>query len=319
MAEFMHVSVASPIRSGFRAVLAAPGVMLAEVVWRFAFGGVAWVLLVVATVEFLDSIVVSDGDLLLLRSMAPPLAFAALRHMLEGSTARLLTLALVLGPSLALFWIVASAVGRGATLGRLLDREFNQESCWRALLRLSFLRAAVALAALVGVVGSVLLAAVIVGQPERHPAALALIAIGLLKLDILCWAVLNWVLSVAPIFTLRDSREALGSIADAIIMLRRQFGTVIFTSSVFGLMRLVACMGAFALSVIVLVLARQSFLAANLALFAIAVGYFAVDDFLYALRMAAYVAIAEQGPGPVVPEPAPLPFPEGPAPQPAAL
>src|SRR5438309_5994003 len=110
----------SPVHEGFRAVLRAPGVVVAEIAWRWCFGTATLALLAVAAVQFLKSVRVSDADVLALRTGIPWLMANALAHILQGSGARLLRAAAILLPGIVLLWTIAAAVGRAATLKGLL-------------------------------------------------------------------------------------------------------------------------------------------------------------------------------------------------------
>src|SRR5262249_46282668 len=93
-------------------------------------------------------------------------------------------------------------------------------------LRLNFLRVAAALAALVGFAGS----GIVVGfvSPQSHPRPLLafLLFLPLLALVCLAWWLLNWILSLAALFAVRDSEDAVVSIASAIHFSRDHAGAV---------------------------------------------------------------------------------------------
>ena len=55
------------VRAGFRAVAAHPGVVLAEIAWRWAFGAAAWVLVLLGAHLVLKSVPVSAAELDLAR------------------------------------------------------------------------------------------------------------------------------------------------------------------------------------------------------------------------------------------------------------
>lgn len=63
----------SPTLEGFRAILQRPSFGLAEITWRWSFGAAAGLLLGFSFFEYLDTLPVSRGDLLLLRTAQPVL------------------------------------------------------------------------------------------------------------------------------------------------------------------------------------------------------------------------------------------------------
>jgi hypothetical protein len=303
------MAVQSPVRDGFRAVLAAPAVVLAEIGWRWAFGALVCVAAIVAGVEWLDSIPVSERNLLLLRSMAPPLVADAIRHIFAGSGPRFMKVLLILGPSLALFWVFAVALGRGATIGRLLGREFASARCLRALLNLSFLRLGLGLVTISAFVGA---AALVIRPADDNPATFGLALLVLWTAIASVWSTLNWVLSVAPIFAVRQNLGAFGAISETVNFSAKLYGALFATGLWFWLMRLSAVVATIVVSLIIAAaLWNSSFIAANLALAFVALGYCAFADFLYIARLASYIEIAREPPPAAVPALPPSAVPTG--------
>jgi len=181
----------SPTAEGFRVALRRPLLTFAEITWRWVVGTTATVLLCFGFFEFLNTLPVTSGEILFLRTRNPFLISQALAHILRGSLGRGL-ISLILATVLMVFlWIVAASAGRIATVGAMLDyfrERFAQLSgahsvstenardvghsdsprhSFLALYRLSFLRAALVLAAIIGLIG----AGVVAGfaSPPQHP------------------------------------------------------------------------------------------------------------------------------------------------------
>jgi hypothetical protein len=291
------MATSTPVRDGFRAVLAAPAVVLAEIAWRWAFGAVVWVALVVAAVEWMSSISVSDRDLIFLRSMAPPLVAEALRNIFAGSGIRLVRMLLVLGPALALFWVAAAAVGRGAILARLLGSDFDPACCRGALLRLGLLRVTLGLAAVIGFFGVALL----VGSRPWPPAIAALLLLVLWTAIAVFFSTLNWLLWVAAIFAVRDVVDALDAIAASGRFLAQRTGAIAVCNLSFGLMRLAGLILALTLSLsLAAAVWNLSVAAAYIAMLVVALAFCAFADFLFMARVSAYIALAEEPQPPLV-------------------
>jgi len=298
----------SPTLEGFRAVLKQPSLGLAEVAWRWSFGGAAAALCAVAFFEYLDTLTVTRGDLLLLRTRHPALVAHALSRIFAGSAGRVVATMIVLAFCMAIGWTLVAALARAATVKALLDyfsillpspdahdRKRPPEE-WRlgSLLELNFFRAMLTLAAAVGV-----LAAFIVGgaaSPAEHPSpgTAFLIMLGIAGLVWFVWSVLNWFLSLAAIFAVRDGRDFLASIAATIDLCRDHAGSMFAVGTWFGLAHFAAFCAATTLVAFPISLAGVLPPAAILGgVLLVTLLYFALADYLYMGRLAAYVAIAE--------------------------
>lgn len=268
-----------------------PVIVLAEITWRWCFAAALALLGALSILEYLGSIPITSRDQMLAESGKPLLILAAVAHALRGSAIRLVSGVIVAGTAAAVFGMLSAAVGRLTTLKALLPEENG--GGFRSLFGLNFLRAGLFLAAVLAGVGSLILAGF--AAPAGDAAPSLVLALALICCIWLIWALLNWPLSLAAIFVVRDAKDTFGAIAAAVELIRGKFGQVVLTSLPFVLLHYLALAAAIAASVLVLgVMARVS-LAAGWALVAIAAGYFAYIDFLYITRLAAYAALAEQG------------------------
>jgi hypothetical protein len=299
-----------PTRDGFEAVARAPSLWLAEMTWRWSFGISSCLLIFVSLLEFLRSLVVSRADLLFLRSKNPFLVSGALGNIFSGSGPRLLRAAAILLPALTILWVLAATLGRAATLKFLLPGSVVR---YRSLAGLSLFRAAVTLAAIVGFFGAAVLAGHAgAGSSEEAANAanrlyyVAAVFLGLSFVVACAWSILNWMLALAAIFAVRERQDTLGATAEAVRSFRRHLGQFFATSTWFGLLHLVAMVGASYVATLAVPLAAISRWAAVLVLIVVAALYFAAVDFLYIARLAAYVVIAEP-PAEEVPETIPEP------------
>jgi hypothetical protein len=111
----------------------------------------------------------------------------------------------------------------------------------------------------------------------------------------------NWFLSLAPVFVLHDSQDAFGSISCAVEFCRHRASAVAWSSTAFGLLHFVvfvlATAAVFVPLALLRVLPRGIVLGAVLLLTML---YFAMVDFLYMGRLAAYISLLH------VPQEAPL-------------
>ncbi len=296
----------SPLRYGVRRAAGDSALVLAEIGWRWAFGVAA-----IATVSYgvgrlLATTHLSEANLLALRSRTPLLIADAVTHIIRDAWPRLATAAAITLPSLAVLWTFAAGLGRAATLKALLEK---QHALLRPMLELSFLRAALALAGVLAMLAALIVAGLAAVRGETNsPGIFLLVFLSLGLLVSLSWSVLNWYLSLAPVFALREGCSSLSSIAEAARAVRRNRGAFSSVSVVFGFVRLFAMAMAAVLGLLPLALVGTVAKEIVLGLMGlVALGYFAFADFLYIARLAAYVRIVEDSePAPAsgVPQPA---------------
>lgn len=294
---------------------------MAEIAWRWSFGLAAAGLLLFTLLEFFDTLPVSNRDVWFLRSRHPLLIWQALARIFQGSGPRLVLAGLIVVPALAVAWVLLSSLGRGATLeglvGNFRDAETGDTPCLPAKLRfgslagLNFLRLAATFAAIAGCLGAVLIGSSASPKSNPSPGAALLIVLTVGMMVGLAWSVLNWFLSLAAVFVVEGGEDTFGALACAVNLCRTRGGSVVAAGTWFGLAHVAAFF--VAASAVGFPLAFAGLLPAGMVLggvLLVALLYFAVTDFLYVGRMAAYVAILELPP----PEPAPVPVAPPPAP-----
>jgi hypothetical protein len=322
----------SPTVEGFRAAFRRPSLALAEIMWRWIVGATAVALLVVGLFEYLDTLPVTSGELLFLRTRHPFLVGEAISHILRGSLNRAAMASLLAALMLSVLWIVAASVGRIATVRGLLDyfrgdvagsvsavgvsndgqRDVASNvstTAFVALLRLNFLRVVLALAAVVGFAGASILAGFT--SPDANPQPGLAFSLFLPLAGLICyvgWA-LNWLLSLAGMFAVRNAEDAMGAIGCAVDLTRARTGAVFAISIWTGLAHLVALVGAATIASIPMgfvgLIPWRLIIAAMIL---VALIYFALADWLYMARLAGYVCVAETPQALLVPlPPAPLP------------
>lgn len=295
----------SPTIEGFRVLFRRPSVWLAEIAWRWSFGAAATLLGFLALREYLDTLPVSKGDLILLSSGQPYFALQAIRHIFHGSAPRAAEGLVVLAIALALGWIVIAALGRALTTKELLayfreqepfDVEEDPARPFRLgpLLGLNFLRVGAALAALVGCVGGLVLGAAASPAKDPSPGSAMMIFLTTCLVVLFLWGGVNWLLSIAAVFAVARGEDTFGAISAAVSLCRERLGAVLAASSWFGLAHLVALVvassvWAFPLAFISLLPGAVVFGGVLL----VSLLYFAVADFIYMGRLAAYVFLME--------------------------
>jgi hypothetical protein len=298
----------SPTLEGFRAMLLRPSVGLAEIAWRWSFGAACVTLLTVSAIEYLDTLPVSPGDLLLLRTRQPLLISQAIARIFGGSALRAVETLIMLAVAFSIAWLGMASLGRAATLKALVvhfregqsppsawsDRGQFGLSDLRALFGLNFLRVAVTLAAVVSGLATFWIGEAVSSVEDSVPAATVLLCLSVLVLVGWAWSVLNWFLSVAAVFVVAEARDTFAAIASTMDLVRHRSASVFAAGVWFGLAHITAFVAA--TSIVVFPLGLAEFLPRGAVLggvLLVTLLYFAAVDFLYIGRLAAYVGILE--------------------------
>lgn len=322
----------SPTLEGFRAAFRRPSLTLAEIMWRWIVGATATAVSIFGLFEYFDTLPVTNGELLFLRTRHPYFVAEAIAHILRGSLNRAAMAVLLTALLLSILWVFVASVGRIATVRGLLDY-FHRDVAgnvsaggvpddgerdiasnvstvsFASLLRLNFLRVVLALAAVLGFVG----AAVVAGfaSPDANPRPGLAFSLFLPLGGLICylWWALNWLLSLAGIFAVRDAEDAASAIASAVALTRERTGAVFALSTWMGLAHLVVFVAATTLASVPLGFAGMipwRLIVAGMIL--VTLVYLAFADWLYMARLAGYVCIAETPSALLMPPPpAPLP------------
>jgi hypothetical protein len=319
----------SPTMEGFRVVFRRPLLTLAEISWRWAVGATAAALFFFGLFEYLSSLPVSRGEMLFLRSRQPYLVGQAILHILRGSLSRAVLSLLMAAVLVTLVWTVAGSLGRIATVRAMIDyfrarfaqSELSQDlegtragqatehgNLFSPLVFLHLLRALLSLAAVLGFGGAIVLAGLVSPDAHPHPGLAFLAFVPIAGLVWVFWSALNWMLSLAAVFVVRDGDDSLGAIAAAMALFRQRTGAIFAVSSWVGVAHLVLFVAATTvvstpLGFIPLVPWRL----AVLAMIFITLVYFAMADWLYMARLAGYVCIAEMTDEMFAPLPPPSP------------
>jgi len=301
----------SPTLEGFRTLLRYPSFGFAEIAWRWSFGAAAGVLLVFSFFEYLDTLPVSNGDLVLLRTRQPILIYRAVLDILRGSSFRLLETLAVLAMTLGVAWVVIASLGRAATLRSLVVqfRESNGASLRHeensrglpSLFALNCFRLGIALAAAVGCLAAVLLGAGASRASDPSPGGAFLITLTVSMLVWFAWSIVNWFLSLAAVFVVARGQDTFGSITAAVDLCLARPGSIFASGTWFGLAHITAFV--VATSVVGFPLGFAAVLPAAAVLggvLLVTLLYLAIADFLYVGRLAAYVAMLELPESPAV-------------------
>jgi len=313
------MSQVSPSAEGFRAALRRPSLTLAEIGWRWIVGATAAGLTAFALIEYLDSVPLTNVQRLLLRTRQPFLVAPVVRQILHGSLNRIVLAAVMASLALVGLWIVAASIGRIATVRDLLDHFTARANLanrlssgvfakhpLRALIYLNLLRAAVALATVCALVGAAIVAGF--ASPESAPEPVWTFILFLLLAGLVgcIWFALNWLLSLAGIFAVRDGEDSIGATAAAVSLCRHRTGSVFAVSAWTAIAHFAAFIAATAIATTSLgLIAAVSWRLIVAAIILVTLIYFALADWLYIARLAGYISILEMPNIPVTATPLP--------------
>jgi hypothetical protein len=161
-------------------------------------------------------------------------------------------------------------------------------------------------AALLGLVGAAILVGFVSTDANPRPGLAFVLFVPLAGMICLAWTSLNWLLSLAGMFAVRDGSDAMRAIASAVTFFRERTGAVFAVSTWTGLAHLTAFVTA--TSVVSFPMALAGLLPGRvvfLGVLAVTLAYFAVADWLYTARLAGYVCILEMPEALLRPEPPP--------------
>jgi len=312
----------SPTAEGFRAAFRRPLLTFAEITWRWVVGATAAVLFFFGLFEFLDTLPVTNGELLFLRTRNPFLVSQAIGHILRGHLSRGLLSLILAALLLAVIWMVAASLGRIATVEALLEyfrARFADDTTHEgenaaagspapgrlaALLRLNFLRVAVLLAGIVGLAGAAVVASFASSARDPQTGIVVLLFVAIAGVVCLIGYELNWLLSLAAVFVVRDADDVIGAISSSVALCRRRPAALFAVSTWTGVAHLILFVGASMVVSAPLALAGMlPWRLVALGVILVTLTYLAVADWLYTARLAGFVGIAEIPDALLVPPP----------------
>ena len=285
----------SPTLEGFQTMFRLPSLGLAEIAWRWSFGLAAAVAFAFAVREYLSTLPVTAGEMPLLRTRQPVLMLQALARIFQGSAPRAVAAFLVLTLTLALAWIVLASLGRAASVKAVTEYfrgPVSSNARFSSLFALNSLRVAIMLAATVGVAGAVL-AAKSVSRPDNPSPGAAVLIFWLLTILIgITCSLLNWYLSLAAVFAVREGTPAFPSLIAATDLCRTRSGSLVAAGTWFGIAHVILFV--VASSAVAFPLGFAEVLPGGMVfggVLLVTLLYFTAVDFLYVGRLASYVFI----------------------------
>jgi hypothetical protein len=280
----------NPITQGLRAVTRDPAIFLVEILWRWSFALLACMLVFAVGLMLLGPLHVGHAWDTAWRSRDPQRMGQLVVTILLILGTKAIIAAIAIPIAIAFLWSVLSALGRFVTVKRL--RAGLTSLRFGSILALQFLRG------FVGWFSFVLLFAATFGEAliaSRGPKPDLLLYYLMVMPSVILisafWLTLNWYFSLAAIFG-REEQSFRSAFRQARQTIRLQRSDFAGTGFVFLLFRTVALLIAIAICGLTSGMAGSSPQGYFVLLMIVSLAYFAVADFLYMARMAAYLALA---------------------------
>jgi hypothetical protein len=220
-------------REGFKVLRSEPALFPMELLWRWSFGLGLLAISFFAYSHLRQAVLLSDADELALQSQDPFASAAAAANVLSGAMPLLIhTLAQVFSVA-AVLWIASATLGRGViarVIVRRLAADYGVKIAgdaprWTCFAVLKFARVLMLLILVIGYLVGVLIAGLINGDQQNLLMSSLVIFLSVGTASLL-WAYVNQVLSLAPIFVVRDAVSPLDSIVESIAFIRRHYARV---------------------------------------------------------------------------------------------
>jgi hypothetical protein len=285
---------------------------LCEISWRWTFGIALWAVLAYIAFSSLGQVQMTDTEIRLLHAFDPRASAYVLLRVMNAIVPVLLRVFAYTLPALVMLWIAAATFGRAATLRALLGPRCRTVR-WSALVGVNVLRVALLFVAILAFVGSSILVGRMFRGQEEYLGVAILLSLGVNLLIVSAWSLLNWFLTLAPIFVMRDGVGTFAAFGASVDLFRDRSGPYMGAAMGLGLVRLALITVVSVLSVIPLGMIGNFGVGAVISAgIALALVYYALTDAVQIWRIAAYVSLANYEPEIPVPAVAPMPVPVAP-------
>ncbi|HET9165169.1 MAG TPA: hypothetical protein VFP11_04170 [Candidatus Angelobacter sp.] len=281
----------NPITQGLRAVTRDPAIFLVEILWRWSFAILACLLVAGVGAMLLGPLHVGHAWDTAWRSRDPQRMGQLVLAVLLLLGMKIIVIAAIAVPlSIALLWGIFSALGRFVTVKRL--RTGLTSLRFRSIFALQLLRAFIGWLCLVLLFAAMFGEALIATRgPQPDLLLYYLMVLPSVVVISSFWLTVNWYFSLAAIFG-REGQSFRGALRQARQTVRQQRSDFAGTGFVFLLFRVVVLLIATAICGLTSGMVGSSPQSYFTLLIIVSLAYFAIADFLYMARMAAYLALA---------------------------
>jgi hypothetical protein len=280
----------NPITQGLRAVMRDPAIFLVEILWRWSFTLLASWLVIAACLMVLAPLHAGPAWDTAWRSRDTQRMGQLVVTILLILGMKAVVAAVAIPLAVAFLWSIFSALGRFVTVKRL--RAGLTSLRFRSVFALQLLRGLIGWFSLVLLVAATFGEALIASRgPKPDLLLYYLMVMPSVVLISAFWLTVNWYLSLAAIFG-REGQSFRGALRQARQTIRQQRSDFAGTGFVFLLFRVVVLLIVMAICGLTSGMAGTAPQSYFVLLMVISLVYFAISDFLYVARMAAYLALA---------------------------
>jgi hypothetical protein len=281
----------NPITQGLRAVARDPAIFLVEILWRWSFAVLACMLVIGVGLMLLGPLHMGRMWDSAWQSRDSQKMAQLLVGVVLVLGIKIITIAVIGTPlAIALLWSIFAALGRFVTIKRL--RSGLTSLRFRTIFALQLLRGLVSWFALILLFATTIGEALIATRGTQPDLVLYyLMVMPSVVLIGVSWLVLNWYLSLAAIFG-REGQSFRGAFRQARQTVRQQRSDFAGTGFVFLLFRTIILLIVVAICGLASGMAGTAPQSYFVLLIVVSLTYFAIADFLYMARMAAYLALA---------------------------
>ena len=277
------------LRSHLSLLFREPGIIFAEIAWRWIFGASALLLTGVAILRIGRSVAIFPEEDEMLASRSPILIAQAILEIGHRIWPVAVRVAAIVIPAILVLWVIAATVGRGYVMNRLLERETRGPN-WIALAVLNILRV-ISVLLLVAAYFGCSFATSLINNPSHPNYALAvLLFFVLFVIALLVWSFFHWILATACIYSGRQGLGLLNSLLATMQLLRTRAREVFSIAAQNSSIRTLAALLCTFLALLPLVVLRipALFWSLEIVLF---LAYCILSDILLLARLAAYIEL----------------------------
>jgi hypothetical protein len=280
----------NPITQGLRAVTRDPLIFMLEILWRWSFALLAWLMLFAVGAMLLGPLPIVKRWPEVWNSHDIQLISAFLLGIVLRLGSKLIVAAFAASIAIALVWAILSGLGRSVIVKRL--RSGVTSLRFRSIMALQFLRGFLTWFCIMFLIAAVV-SEISIATHGSKPDLVLFYLMAMPSILLICgfWVVTNWYLTLAAIFG-REGQSFGGAFKQARQTVARQRSDFAGTGFVFLLMRAVILLLALAICGLASRSAGTSPQGYFTLVMVVALVYFAVSDFLHMARMAAYLALA---------------------------
>jgi hypothetical protein len=282
-----------PIRSFLASILRQPGILVAEIAWRWLFGISAMALSAIGAVRLEHAIAVYPEEQEMLASRSPILIAQGILEIAHRARPIAVRLAVVVIPTILLLWILAATLGRGYVLTRLSSCEPDTPR-WLSLAALNCMRVVTVLVLLVAYLGCSFATSLVINPYAPNYALGVLVFLSLFMIALASWSLIHWIVSTACIYAARLNLGTVKALCATIQLLRESFSELFSISVQNSSVRTVVAIAFTLMALPPLLVYRVPPLFWTVEI-VLLMAYCVVSDVLLLARLSAYVEVTDRG------------------------